>query len=161
MIAKCLALLYVIMPVFIAQDVVISSLLLNFFSKVSMKIMSLSFNRVYDQALFIFLREFSYKDSQTHLWSLARSHRRNSSLLPKSVSLLEFWKNWSCILISKIIWCLFKNDIFDILLVEWQVNQTTPALRWLNYKPKKKEMNKHPYPMTLESCVFKCMNNGM
>jgi hypothetical protein len=26
---------------------------------------------------------------------------------------------------------------------------------------KKKEMNKHPYPMTLESCVFKCMNNGM
>jgi hypothetical protein len=26
---------------------------------------------------------------------------------------------------------------------------------------KKNEMNKHPYPMTLESCVFKCMNNGM
>lgn len=48
MIAKCLAPLYVIMPVFIAQDVVISSLLLNLFSKVSMKIMSLSFNRVYD-----------------------------------------------------------------------------------------------------------------
>ena len=22
-------------------------------------------------------------------------------------------------------------------------------------------MNKHPYTMTLESCVFKCMNNGM
>jgi hypothetical protein len=31
------------------------------------EIMSLSFNRVYDQALFIFLREFSYKDSQIHL----------------------------------------------------------------------------------------------
>ena len=92
MIAKCLAPLYVIMPVFIAQDVVISSLLLNLFSKVSMKIMSLSFNRVYDQALFIFLRKFSYKDSQTHFWSLTRSHRRNSFLLPKSVSLLEFWK---------------------------------------------------------------------
>jgi hypothetical protein len=67
MIIKCLALLCVIMPVFITQNVVISSLLLNFFSKVSMTIMSLSFNRVYDQALFIFLREFSYKDSQTHL----------------------------------------------------------------------------------------------
>jgi len=48
MITKCLAPLYVIMPVFIAQDVVISSFLLNLFSKVSMKIMSLSFNRVYD-----------------------------------------------------------------------------------------------------------------
>ena len=62
-----------------------------------------------------------------------------------------------------------QNDIFDILLIEWQVNQATPSLRWLNYKQKKcekekerkKEMNKHPYPMTLESCVFKCMNNGM
>jgi hypothetical protein len=32
-----------------------------------------------------------------------------------------------CILISKIIWYLFKNDIFDILLVEWQVNQATPS----------------------------------
>ena len=32
-------------------------------------------------------------------------------------------KNWSRILVSKIIWCLFKNDIFDILLVEWQVNK--------------------------------------
>lgn len=134
MITKCLAPLCVIMPVFIAQDVVISSLLLNFFSKVSMKIMSLSFNRVYNQALFIFLREFSYKNSQTHLWSLVRPHRRNSSLLPKSVSLLEFWKkNWSCILIPKIIWCLFKNHIFNVLLVEWQVNQATPSLRWLNY----------------------------
>jgi hypothetical protein len=103
-------------------------LLLNFFSKVSMKIMSLSFNCVYDQALFIFLREFSYKDSQTHLWSLAQSHRRNSSLLPKSVPYWSFEKkNWSRILISKIIWCLFKNDIFDILLVEWQVNQATPS----------------------------------
>jgi hypothetical protein len=48
MIAKCLAPSYVIMPVFIAQHVVISSLLLNLFSKVSMKIMSLSLNRVYD-----------------------------------------------------------------------------------------------------------------
>jgi len=67
MITECLAPLYVIMLVVIAQDVVISSLLLNFFSKVSMKIMSFSFNRVYDQALFIFFREFSYKDSQTHL----------------------------------------------------------------------------------------------
>jgi hypothetical protein len=28
-------------------------------------------------------------------------------------------------------------------------------------KNEKKEMNKHPYPMTLESFVFKCMNNGM
>jgi len=28
-------------------------------------------------------------------------------------------------------------------------------------KKKEKEINKHPYPMTLESCVFKCMNNGM
>ena len=127
MIAKCLAPLYVIMPVFIAQDVVISSLLLNFFSKLSMKIMSLSFNRVYDQSLFTFLREFSYKDSQTHLWSLARSHRRNSSLLPKSVPYWSFEKNWSGILISKIIWCLFKNNIFDILPVEWQVNQATPS----------------------------------
>jgi len=67
MIVKCLAPLYAIMPVFIAQDVVISSLLLNFFSNVSMKIISLSFNRVYDQALFIFLRKFSYKVSQSHL----------------------------------------------------------------------------------------------
>ena len=48
MIVKCLASLYVIIPVFIAQDVVISSFLLNLFFKVSMKIMSLSFNRVYD-----------------------------------------------------------------------------------------------------------------
>jgi hypothetical protein len=67
MITKCLAPLCVIMPVFIAQNVVISSLLLNFFSKVSMKIMSLLFNHVYDLPLFIFLREFFYKDSQTHL----------------------------------------------------------------------------------------------
>jgi len=37
MIVKCLAPLCVIIPVFIAQDVGISSLLLNFFSKVSMK----------------------------------------------------------------------------------------------------------------------------
>jgi hypothetical protein len=48
MIVKCLAPLYAIMPIFIAQDVVMSSFLLNLFSKVSMKIMSLSFNRVYD-----------------------------------------------------------------------------------------------------------------
>ena len=46
-------------------------------------------------------------------------------------------KNWSGILISKIIWCSFKNDIFHILIVEWQVNQATPSLRWLTYKPKK------------------------
>jgi hypothetical protein len=45
-------------------------------------------------------------------------------------------KNWSGILISKIIWCSFKNDIFHILIVEWQVNQATPSLRWLNYKQK-------------------------
>jgi hypothetical protein len=32
---------------------------------------------------------------------------------------------------------------------------------WIKKEKKKKEMNKHPYPMTLESCVFKCMNNGM
>jgi hypothetical protein len=51
----------------------------------------------------------------------------------------SFEKNWSCILIPKIIWCLFKNYIFNILLVEWQVNQATPSLRWLNYKQKKKE----------------------
>jgi hypothetical protein len=37
MIAKCLAPLCVTKPIFIAQDVGISSLLLNFFSKVSMK----------------------------------------------------------------------------------------------------------------------------
>ena len=61
----------------------------------------------------------------------------------------------------------FQKWYFNILLVEWQLNQATPSMRWLNYKPKKKEkkgkkeMNKHPYPMTLESCVFKCMNNGM
>jgi len=40
-------------------------------------------------------------------------------------------------LILKIIWCLFKNHIFNILLVVWQVNQATPSLRWLNYKQKK------------------------
>jgi hypothetical protein len=61
MITECLAPLYVIMLVVIAQDVVISSLLLNFFSKVSMKIMSFSFNRVYDQALFFFLESFLIK----------------------------------------------------------------------------------------------------
>jgi hypothetical protein len=48
-------------------------------------------------------------------------------------------KIWSGILILKIIWCLFKNDIFDILLVEWHVNQATPSVRWLNYKPKRKK----------------------
>ena len=107
------------------------------------EIMSLSFNRVYDQALFIFLREISYKNSRIHFWSLAWSHRRNSSLLPKisfPIGVLKkidlaFW-------FQKIIWCLFKNDIFDILLVEWQVNQATSSLRWLNYKnncEKKKE----------------------
>lgn len=161
MITKCLAPLCVIMPVFIAQDV-ISSLLLNFFSKVSMKIMSLSFNRVYNQALFIFLREFSYKNSQTHLWSLVRPHRRNSSLLPKSVSLLEFWKKKLILHFDSENNLMFiQNHIFNVLLVEWQVNQATPSLRWLNYIYIYKEMNKHPYPMTLESCVFKCMNNGM
>ena len=103
------------------------------------EIMSLSFNHVYDQALFIFLREFSYKSSRIHFWSLAWSHRRNSSFVPKSISLLEFWKNDLVFWFQKIIWCSFKNDIFNILLVEWQLNQATPSLRWLNYKPKKKK----------------------
>jgi hypothetical protein len=40
--------------------------LLNLFSKVSMKIMSLSFKRVYDQALFTFLTEISYNNSRIH-----------------------------------------------------------------------------------------------
>jgi len=63
----------------------------------------------------------------------------------KSVSLFEFWKKIDLAFwFQKIIWCLFKNDIFDILLVEWQVNQATPSLRWLNYKnncEKKKRIN--------------------
>ena len=45
-----------------------------------------------------------------------------------------------------------KPYIFNILLVEWQVNQATLSLRWLNYKQKKeekKEMNKHPTPWLL------------
>ena len=44
-------------------------------------------------------------------------------------------------MIPKIIWYLFKNYIFNILLVEWQVNQATPSLRWLNYIYKKKWIN--------------------
>jgi len=109
----------------------------EFFFQSFNEIMSFSFNHVYDHALFIFLRDFSYKNSQIHFESLAWSHRRNSSLSPKLVS-VGVLKNWSSILISKIIWFLFKNDIFDILLVEWQVNQATPSLRWLNYKLKKR-----------------------
>jgi DNA polymerase sigma len=31
---------------------------------------------------------------------------------------------------------------------------------WIKKEKKEKEMN-NPYLMTLESCVFKCMNNGM
>ena len=90
-------------------------------------------------ALFIFLREFSYKDSQTHLWSLVWSHRRNSSLLPKiSFPIRVLKKFWSCILIPKITWCLFKNHIFNIL----RVNQATPSMRWLNYKQKKEKRKK-------------------
>ena len=113
------------------------------------EIMSFSFNRVYNQALFIFLREFSYKNSRIHLWSLAWSHRRNSSLVLKSISLLEFWKIDLVFWFQKIIWCLFINDIFNILLVEWQVNQATPSLRWLNYKPKEKKRKKWINTLTL------------
>jgi hypothetical protein len=71
MIANCLAPLCVIMPMFIAQDIGIRSLLLNLFFQSFNEIMSLSFNCVYDQALFIFLREFPFKNSQIHLCSLA------------------------------------------------------------------------------------------
>jgi hypothetical protein len=45
----------------------IKSLLLNFFFQSFNEIMSFSFNRVYAQALFIFLREFSYKSLRIHL----------------------------------------------------------------------------------------------
>jgi hypothetical protein len=116
--------------------------LLNLFSKVSMKIMSLSFKRVYDQALFTFLTEISYNNSRIHFWWLAWSHRLNSSLYQNQFPYWSFKKNWSCILFPKIIWCLFKNYIFNILLVEWQVNQATPSLRWLNYKQKYCEKEK-------------------
>jgi len=143
----------------------IKSSLLNFFFQSFNEIMSFSFNRVYAQALFIFLREFSYKSLRIHLWSLGWSHRRNSSLVPKSISLLEFWK------LDLVFWFQKNNLMF---FQKWYFQHSTCRMTIessnsiievtiINKKKRKKKnkMNKHPYPMTFESCVFKCMNNGM
>jgi hypothetical protein len=127
---------YVIMPVFIAQDVVISSLLLNLFSKGLMKIMSLPFNRVYDQAYHFFWESFLIKTHKHIFEALCNLIDAICLFYQNQFSYWSFEKKWSCILIPKIIWCLFKNHIFNILLVEWQVNQATSSLRWLNYKQK-------------------------
>jgi len=114
MIAKCLAPLCVHNPRCWHKFFVVKFLFQSF-----NEIMSLSFNHVYAQALFIFLREFSYKNSRVHLWSLAWSHLISCTKIHFPIGVL---KDWSGILIPKIIWCLFKNHIFNILLVEWQVN---------------------------------------
>jgi hypothetical protein len=46
-----------------------------------------------------------------------------------------------------------SNSIIEVTII----NQKKKKKK----RKKKNEMNKHPYPMTFESCVFKCMNNGM
>jgi hypothetical protein len=56
------------------------------------------------------------------------------------------------------------KQYFDIIFVEWQMNQVTPSLRWLNSKLKymnRKKMNSHPHTMTLEPgvlnvCIMVC-----
>jgi hypothetical protein len=61
MIAKCLAPLCVHGPICLHKFFVVELLFQSF-----NEIMSLSFNLVYDQVLFIFLGEFSYKNSRIH-----------------------------------------------------------------------------------------------
>jgi len=43
-----------------------------------------------------------------------------------------------------------SNSIIEVTIINQKKNE-----KWKN------EMNEHPYPMTLESRVFKCMNNGI
>ena len=101
--------------------------------------------------------------SQIHLCSLAWSYRLSSFLLPRSFLLMEllkielaFWfQNW---------FDVYLKQHFDILLVEWEMNQATPSSRRLNSKPKYmdiKNMNSHPHTMTLEPgvlniCIMVC-----
>jgi hypothetical protein len=114
--------------------------------------MSLSFNYV------------SFVDLQPniiHKYTFAVLHDLVDSIhffYQKSFFPMEFWK-------IKLVF-LFQNWInvyFEIILIERQMNQATPSLRWLNSKQKymNRKMSSHPHTMTLEPnvliiCIMVC-----